>query len=79
MGDPVTYGLMAANVVLAAGAATCLGAAVVAAVHLIGRERKRARMAGELKRYLRYMLEAEPPLTRPSESRDRASIPSPAL
>jgi hypothetical protein len=65
MGDPATYWLMAVNVAFAAAAITCFAAVVLAAFHLIGRARKRARMAGELKRYLRHVLEAEPQSTRP--------------
>jgi hypothetical protein len=84
MGDPMTFWLMALNVALAAAAATCLGTVMFAALlHVIDRERKRARMSGELKRYLSRMLEAERPSARlrplSTGSPDRASVPSPAV
>jgi len=84
MGDPTTFWLMAINVALAAATATCLGTVMLAALlHQIDRERKRARMSGELVRYLRRTIEAEQPSGRPrpfsARTPDRASIPSPAL
>jgi len=84
MGDPTAFWIMALNVALAASATTCLGTVMLAALfHLIARERKRARMSGELVRYLRRTIEAERHAVRPSPltsgNPDRASIPSPAM
>jgi mannose/fructose/N-acetylgalactosamine-specific phosphotransferase system component IIC len=84
MGDPTAFWLMAISVALAAAAITCLGTVMLAALfHMIDRERKRARMSGELVRYLRRTLEAERPSGRTSPlsspNPDRASIPSLAV
>lgn len=84
MGEPITFWLMAMNVALAAAATTCLGTEMLAAIfHLIDRERKRARMSSELKRYLHRVIEAEQLSARlrprMSGNPDRVSVPSPAV
>ena len=83
MGSPTAFWLIAINLALVAAVTTCLGAVMLAALfRSIDRERKRARVSGELVRYLRRTLEAEHsvrqgPLS--SGNPDRASIPSPAM